>query len=237
MNKNQIYVSVSIILISILIILSFIFNIFQIQSLRIDEISTDVIYRGYEDNLIDGNVVISVNGEGFKEGDKIYVNDREWITSIANSNFLSFILDKEIYSMVDKVYIKLCRPTPKGNILLRSNSKTIQIIDVNEKKDNSINIREITPAKIRVNETEGLIENSVAISILGSGFQVGDVAYINGEPQKTAFGNDGFLSCLISKKHYARPAKLELEIKRKIDSKGIREIRVSEKEFINVVDN
>lgn len=114
-------------------------------------------------------------------------------------------------------------------ILLRSNSKTIQIIDVNEETDKSINIKEITPSQIRINETEGLIENSVAISILGSGFKMGDVVYINGEPQKTAFGNDIFLSCLISKKYYTSLAKLELEVKRKFDSKGIEKLEFLKK--------
>lgn len=215
-------------------------KILAIQSIELQDISIDRIIKGHETNLVNGEVAISIHGKGFKEGDKIYLNNQEARTAISDSTFLSFTVNKDLYKHQKdqlEMIVQLKRFTPRGSVILKSNIKKIKIITVEEKLNNTMIIDTITPEIIIQRQEHNLIDNKVAISILGKGFTNNDIMYINGKAQQTAFGSSEFLSCLIPRKFYNRPSKIKVQLKRIKDIEKNNIIEVSNEYTITVEED
>lgn len=235
MQKNKISTSLTIIIIASIMITGFTY--YNFESIELSSLSKDIIVKGYEENTINGDTVITIDGEGFKQGDIIYVNKQEVNTAIGNDKYLSFLINKELYHKDSILKVQLKRKTPKGIIYLKSNEKTIKIIEAKEIIDDSIQIYEIGPSKIKRMETDYLIDNKVAISVIGRGYIKEDVIYINGEPLATTFGSETVLTCLLPRKFYTNIGNLDVQIKRKKDINVTNNIYVSNIKRIEVEHN
>lgn len=95
----------------------------------------------------------------------------------------------------------------------------ILIIQITMKQVNPIIIDRLDPMVITAGQDFYLYEGKSTMASYGKGFEVGDVIYIDGQPQDTTVGNSGWITCFVDRKLYQDARNLEVQIKR-IDEKG-----------------
>lgn len=205
--------------------------------IKIDSFSQEVIYRGYEKNVINGQVAILVEGGEFETGDIIYLNGQEQTTSVSNETTLSFLLPPEVYADTDTVEVQIKRFNSIGKLMGKSNTEVIKIEDVEEKTDMQIlKITEIGPNKIVERQQGNLDDGQLAMTVYGKGFSEKDQIYINGEVQQTAFGGEEVLTCIVPKRMYTKAGTLDIQVKQEPipDENGDATIYISNVETIQV---
>lgn len=69
-------------------------------------------------------------------------------------------------------------------------------------------IKDITPNQLSVTNEK------IVLSVYGKGFKEKDIIYINGREQETTYGNEGWLTCFITKEIHSETQEAEVEVKR-----------------------
>jgi hypothetical protein len=83
----------------------------------------------------------------------------------------------------------------------------------------SINITNIYPEKGVATVAFNSINGEATLTIKGTGFEKGDLVYINDEKQQTTFGNSELLTCFVDKDLYIEPGNLTVRVVRKAGNK------------------
>ncbi|MBU3143470.1 IPT/TIG domain-containing protein [Clostridium sp. CF012] len=94
----------------------------------IEEISPKQIEVMQKENLIDGKVAISVIGSGFKEDDKIYINNEMQITSFGGEKLVTCLVPKKFYVKPQELDIQI-KQTLKVEQVEVSNYLKIEVVE------------------------------------------------------------------------------------------------------------
>lgn len=108
------------------------------------------------------------------------------------------------------------------------------IVSITMKNVNPIVIERVDPVEIKAGEDFYLFEGKPTMSVYGKGFVAGDIIYINGEPQDSAVGDSGWMTCFVDKKLYQKSGELKVQVKRSKETSKIS--KKSNLEVIKVVD-
>ena len=201
------------------------FNIFNKSKIRIYETSVNRVTKEYQEDIVNNKLAVSIKGTGFESEDKVYVNNQEMKTIMKNDTDLSFLIEKDIYLSGKKLNVDVRRLTQNGNIFIKSNTKSIDIIESNEVKDNKLKIEQVTPSTFNGNRT--------AISIIGNGFSIDSKIYIDNKVQETSYGDENLITCLIPE-YYSVNSNIILQIKKTNFVNNRKEIYVSEIIKLNI---
>lgn len=104
------------------------------------------------------------------------------------------------------------------------------ICNITLKQANSSVIDRVDPIEIIVGEKFYETEGVSTLGVYGSKFQLGDIIYLNNQPQDTTFGNEGWLTCFVPDEFYEKQGRVQVQVKR-IDDKG----KIIEKSNIKVI--
>lgn len=97
------------------------------EKIRIIEINPNSVVAGKIFNEYLGISTISITGEGFKEGDIIFINNKEQVTSYGNSSWMTCTVNKEFYEKTGNLKIFIARKD-NNRIILKSNLKIIKVL-------------------------------------------------------------------------------------------------------------
>lgn len=97
------------------------------EKIKIIETNPNSIVAGKKFNEYSGLSTISITGEGFKEGDIIFINNKEQVTSYGNSGWMTCTVNKEFYEKTGKLKIFIARKD-NNRTILKSNLKIIKIL-------------------------------------------------------------------------------------------------------------